>query len=71
MASKSRSSKTDASVKRANQNFDQFYGRIDSTLIGTTNLDQANKDLVAVTKDFNNLLLMSRRISDKEKVKAD
>ena len=40
-------------------------------LVGKTKLDFQNKDLISVTKDFSNMLLKSRRISEKEKTKAD
>ena len=40
-------------------------------LVGKTRLDFQNKDLISVTKDFSNMLLKSRRISEKEKTKAD
>ena len=55
-ASMGKSSITDISMVRANKNPSLLYGRLDATLIGTDALDAHNKDLLAVTKDFNMLL---------------
>ena len=40
----------------ANKNHLQIYNRLDKSLVGDTWLDCQNKELVAVTKDLNNLL---------------
>ena len=56
LGSKSKSSLTNFSVARTNKNPSQLYGRLDATLIGTDALDEQNKDLLAVTKDFNMIL---------------
>ena len=56
LASESKSSVTDVSVMRVNNNTQKLYGRLDATLVGYDTLDKKNKELVAVTKDFHILL---------------
>ena len=68
---KSKSSHTNMSIGLATKNANQLYSRLDSMLVGKTQLDLQNKDLISVTQDFNLMLNKSRRISEKEKTKAD
>ena len=55
---------------RTISNHTLLYERIHATLIGSEYLDAHNKDLLAVTKDMNQVLKKSQRISQQEKSKV-
>lgn len=69
----SKSSVTDLSVRRANQNFERLYGqRLEATLIGEDDIDTTDKNvaLTSVTNDLSNLLKKSQKIAAKENSKV-
>lgn len=70
---KSQLSFSKSSVRSPNSRrgkFEKSYGqRLDATLVGTSDMDKMNKDLMAVTADLASLLKKSQKVSEIEKNK--
>ena len=71
--SKSQLSKTSVRSpdSKTRNKFEKSYGqRLEATLVGTSDIDNMNKDLVDVTKDLASLLRKSKQVAEQEKSKA-
>ena len=72
--SRTKSQLSKSSVRSPNSRrgkFEKSYGqRLDATLVGTSDMDKMNKDLMAVTADLASLLKKSKKVSEIEQNKV-